>query len=128
DVTEADSAVCSYDYERAEIRFTPGSPLARPYSWAHGEDCEVTSWYARNGMGAITAWLVAVARSAADRGRRLLVLTNRLYHETEVLFHMGRLADVQVRKYDDVGSLLAAAAQAQDPLAIFLDSSRPDVV
>jgi hypothetical protein len=126
DATEADLAVCGYDYERAEVRFGPDSPLARPYGWVRGEDCEVESWYTRNGMAAITAWLVVVARMAADRGRRHLVLTNRLYHETEVLFHMARLSDVEVRKHDDLDSLLAAAAAAEDPVAVFLDSSRPD--
>ncbi|SER03120.1 hypothetical protein [Actinokineospora terrae] len=126
DPSGVDEAVCTYDYERAEVRFPPESPLARPYSWVRGEDCAVETWYARNGMSAITAWLIAVARMASERGRPHLVLTNRLYHETEILFHMARLSGVVVHKHDTVGELLTAAHAAEDPVTVFLDSSRPD--
>ncbi|MBB5919952.1 hypothetical protein FHR81_000982 [Actinoalloteichus hoggarensis] len=126
DPDPVDEQVCTYDYDRAEIRFAPDSPLARPYAWMRGDGCAVETWYSRTGMSAITAWLIAVARMAAERGMPHLVLTNRLYHEAEILFDMARLADVTVRKHDDLDSLLAAANEAEHPVVIFLDSSRPD--
>lgn len=121
-----DQAVCTYDYDRAEVRFTASSPLAQPYSWAASDELEVDAWYTRTGMSAITAWLVALARMAAERRRRHLVLTNRLYHETDILFDMARLNHVQVRRHDSCDELLEAASVADRPAVIFLDSSRPD--
>jgi hypothetical protein len=134
DPEPADKTVCTYDYDRAEVRFGPSSPLARPYAWAsggaddepEGQGGKVEAWYARTGMSAITAWLVTVARIASERGRRHLVLTNRLYHETGVLFDMARLELVEIRRYDDCDALLDATASAADPAVVFLDSSRPD--
>lgn len=123
DVDPADRAVCTYDYDRAEIRYESSSPLARPYPWDTG-DCELDAWYSRTGMAAITAWLLAVARSAGDRGEHL-VLTNRLYHETRVLFDAMDLARVDVRTYDDPEGLLRAASASDVPVVVFLDSSRP---
>jgi hypothetical protein len=120
-----DRAVCGYDYDRAEITFGPESPLARPYGWADGTDCRVQAWYARTGMAAITTWLIAVARMATERGQRHLVLSNRLYHETGILFDTVRLQQVETRAYDDCDALLAAAAAASGPVVVFLDSSRP---
>jgi hypothetical protein len=126
DTDPRDKAVCTYDYDRAEIRFEPTSPLARPYPWPIGADRAVDAWYTRTGMAAITAWLLAVARLAAERNRRHVVLTNRLYHESKVLFAAMRLSDVEVHTYDDVDQILAAAAAEHDPVVVFLDSSRPD--
>lgn len=124
DVDPADRAVCTYDYDRADIKFEPTSPLARPYPWAVGADRTVDAWYSRTGMAAITAWLLAVARTGAEQGRRL-VLTNRLYHETGALFQAMDLTHVDLRRYDTIDELLQAAAAAEYPAVVFLDSSRP---
>lgn len=124
DPDQLDTTVCTYDYDRAEIRFEPKSPLSRPYPWPVGADRTVDAWYTRTGMAAITAWLIAVARLAAESGRHV-VLTNRLYHETKVLFASMRLHDVEIRTYDDIDGILAAAAAERDPVVVFLDSSRP---
>jgi hypothetical protein len=122
DQNPADEAVCVYEYDRADVRFAASSPLARPYPWAD-EQAEAV-WYARTGMSAIVSWLIAAGRMAAERGRRQLVLTNRLYYETCLLFQSARLADVEIRSYPDTAALLAAVAAA-GPVAVFLDSSRP---
>jgi hypothetical protein len=126
DLDPADESVCTYDYDRAEIRYTAGSTLATPYGWTGEIGADVTTWYARTGMSAIAAWLLAVSRVAQDGARRCTVLTNRLYHETTILFELSQLTWVQVRTFDDVDALLAAAATVKGPATVFLDSSRPD--
>src|SRR4051794_26844652 len=59
DLDPRDATVCSYDYDRAEIRFPVTSSLASPYGWTDALGAEVSTWYARTGMSAITAWLIA---------------------------------------------------------------------
>ncbi|MEL7371761.1 MAG: hypothetical protein AAFN74_22745 [Myxococcota bacterium] len=126
DLHPEDDQVCTYDYDRAEVRFKETSPLARPYDWVNGAHLDVSSWYTRNGMCGITAWLIAVARMGAKASQKYCVLTNRLYHETDLLFQMARLQDVEVRVFDDVSQIIDAAASIDMPATIFLDSSRPD--
>jgi hypothetical protein len=118
-------AVCTYEYDRADVSIAASSALARPYPWLAG-DGAVPVWYARTGMSAIVAWLVTVARMAAERGQQQLVLTNDLYYETGLLFQSARLEHVAVRSFPDTAALLAAMAAATGPVAVFLDSSRPD--
>jgi hypothetical protein len=126
DTDPADAAVCTYDYDRAEIRYAAGSVLRSPYAWTAALGAEVQTWYARTGMSAITAWLIAVARMGQDAGRCCTILTNRLYHETAILFELTRLVWADVRTVDDGEALTAAAATVQAPAIVFLDSSRPD--
>jgi hypothetical protein len=126
DTDPADEAICTYDYDRAEIRYTASSPLASPYAWTASVGAEVQTWYARTGMSAITAWLISTARIARDAGRRCTIFTNRLYHETAILFELARLEWVEVRVLDDCHAITAAARAAEAPAVVFLDSSRPD--
>jgi hypothetical protein len=126
DTDPADETVCTYDYDRAEIRYTESSALASPYGWTGPTGAEVVTWYARTGMSAILAWLIATSRLAQDAGRRCTVLTNRLYHETAILFELTRLEWVEVRVFDDCDGIVAAADSVEAPAVVFLDSSRPD--
>ena len=121
-----DARVCTYDYDRAEVRFDKGSALAKPYAWACDGDLEVETWYMRNGMCAIVAWMCAVARMAVDAPGPVSVFTNRLYHETDMLFDMARFHGVTVERHDSVSDILAAAATHRGPVAVFLDSSRAE--
>lgn len=126
DTDPRDETVCSYDYDRAEVRFPITSALAAPYEWLKAADIEVVTWYARTGMSAITAWLIAASRIAHDAGQRCTVLTNRLYHETAVLFELADLSWVDVRTVDSAAEIVAAARSVPSPMLVFLDSSRPD--
>jgi len=126
DIDPADAVVCTYDYDRAEILYTASSPLASPYAWTASVGAEVRTWYARTGMSAITAWLISTARIARDAGRQCTIFTNRLYHETAILFELTRLEGVEVRILDDSDAITAAARDAEAPAVVFLDSSRPD--
>jgi hypothetical protein len=125
DPTPLDAEVCTYEYDRAEVRLTPDSPWMRPYAWLEGMNVAVDAWYTRNGMSAITAWLGMVSRMANEQRRRHVILTNHLYYETESLFELMKLERVETRRFDDLESLLLAASQASDPSIVFLDSSRP---
>jgi hypothetical protein len=126
DLDPADEVVCTYDYDRAEIRYTASSPLASPYAWTASAGASVRTWYARTGMSAITAWLIATSRIARDTGQRCTIFTNRLYHETTVLFGLAQLDGVEVRVLDDCAAIAQAARSAEAPAVVFLDSSRPD--
>jgi hypothetical protein len=126
DPDPADETVCTYEYDRSEIRYSETSTLASPYAWTGPLGAEMVTWYARTGMSAIMAWLLATSRLAQDGGRRCTILTNRLYHETAILFELARLEWVEVRVFDDCDALLAAAAGVEAPAVVFLDSSRPD--
>ena len=72
------------------------------------------------------AWLISMARIGQDAGRRCTIFTNKLYHETAVLFELARLEWVEVRVLDDCDAIAAAARDAEAPAGVFLDSSRPD--
>ena len=126
DIDPRDEVVCTYDYDRAEVRFPSTSPLVSPYRWTAAVGAQVSTWYARTGMSAITAWLIATARIAADSGQPCTVLTNRLYHETAILFELTALRWVEVRTFDDCTAIMAAAQAIETPMVILLDSSRPD--
>jgi hypothetical protein len=118
--------VCTYDYDRAEVRFEETSSLARPYVWVPASELHLDTWYTRNGMSALVAWLLAVARLAKEHEQRHVIFTNHLYHETDMLFDMARLNGLDVRRHASVEELLVSAARESDPAVVFLDSSRPD--
>lgn len=126
DTDPRDEIVCTYDYDRAEIRFPATSALASPYGWTSRMEVQISTWYARTGMSAITAWLIAASRIAHDSGQRCTVLTNRLYHETAILFELTELRWLEIKTFDDCAEIAAAARSIDSPMMIFLDSSRPD--
>jgi hypothetical protein len=125
DTDPADGAVCTYDYDRTEIKVPATSPLAQPYGWAAGAGLDVATWHGRTGMSMISAWFLTLARVAAHQQRDHVVVANRVYYETKVLFDTIRPAHVEVRVQGDGDDLLAAIAAADAPVIVLLDSSRP---
>ncbi|WP_424186879.1 hypothetical protein ACOBQX_03325 [Actinokineospora sp. G85] len=123
DADPADQRVCGYDYDRAELRLPAGSAWARPYPWTD-EQVPAQAWYSRTGMAAITAWALAVARIAAVVGP-VRVVTNRLYHETAVLFRSMDLSRVAFTVCQDIEGIVHNSTDSTTPVVVFLDSSRP---
>lgn len=122
----SDQEVCTYEYDRAAIALPSGSALARPYEWVEVPELAVDAFYTRNGMTAITAWLLALARMANEQQRPYIVLTNRLYHETIALFEQARLRGVQIQLHQTLDPLLETMNTIDGNVVVFLDSSRPD--
>lgn len=114
DPTPEDSAVCTYEYDRAEVRLEKDSPWNRPYAWLSDMKVEVDAWYTRNGMSAITAWLATVSRITSEREQRYTILTNPLYYETDMLFGMMDFERIDFQCHDNIDDLIRAANQEPD--------------
>ena len=120
-----DTVICSHDYERAEVTLPPDAPLSHPYPWLRRFGAESKTLYTTSGMAAIAGWLTGVARVAAEREQHHLVLTNQVYYETNRLFRLAALQHVTIRVCAGLDEILAAMAQARQPVVVMLDSTYP---
>lgn len=112
------------EYQRSELTIDEDSPLAHFYPWLSTSRCGSLIRYTANGMAAVAAFLLGLARWARQNRTNVSLITTPLYHETAQLLRSWHFEElVNWRMCESASELLCAFEEENRPCALFLDSS-----
>lgn len=113
------------EYQRTEMTVTDVSPLGLFYPWIpEAASRSIVTRYTANGMSAVGAFLMGLARHARSIDAPINLISTPLYHETRQLL-TGWMFDgaISVNEYSDEHTLLDAFKSAEGPHVLYLDSA-----